>query len=302
MKYSAEHILTNNIVRRQTRSLHRHFAEQCRSRYGMLREVGGATWIQVHPALPVRAWLSEPDVSADSRVVDALIADVRKVRPTAEIRWLLYRPPEQSAVRTRLEEAGFELRVDCPGMTCAPGDTPGQALNGAARVGDGAGARPESARGAGGAAITVAEVGDSREARVWTSIYTQSNGHPTEAADAFAQALPEAWQARTDSVWFLGYAGGRPVTCAKLRIEPDGDARVAGLYQLATLPDVRGRGYGAALMRELMARAREIYGVDTFVLQAEPKARSLYERLGFRVDSIMAVYILSGLDSRGSAS
>ncbi len=272
MKYASDHILTSDIVRRQTRSLHRHFAEQCRNEHGVERRVGNATWIQVHPQLPVRAWLSEPDLIAEPGIVDSLLSDVRAVRPGAEVRWLLYRPPDQPAVRDRLEELGFELRVDCPGMTCAPGDM----------------------RSAAAGALVVTEVANSRDARVWTSIYTQSNGHPQSVADAFGQALPQAWEARTDSRWFLGYEGDRPVSCAKLRIEPDPTERVAGIYQLATLPEFRGKGYGATLMQRVMEYARDTFGVDTFVLQAEPEAKRLYERLGFRADSIMAVHILNG--------
>lgn len=303
VKYASDHIATRDIVRRQTRSLHRHFAEQCRTPHGIERRAGDAVWIQAHPDLPVRAWIADPDRVADPDAVDELLADVRRVRPDAEIRWLLYRPPDQSGVRHRLEECGFELRVDCPGMSCAPGE--GVIGDGAARdgstgggaIGDGMAGTASASAGAPDYAqqgLSVAAVANERDAGVWTSVYTKSNEHPPEVADAFAEALPRAWQARTDSEWFLGYVGERPVSCAKLRIEPDEDRGVAGLYQLATLPDYRGNGYGAAIMRRLMEYGRDRYGVRFFVLQAEPEAQRLYERLGFRVDSIMAVHILNG--------
>lgn len=56
---------------------------------------------------------------------------------------------------------------------------------------------------------------------------------------------------------------------------------IAGIYLAA---DVRGRGLGTALIEDVLARARvERRAVTLRVLKENPRARALYERLGFVV-------------------
>jgi GNAT superfamily N-acetyltransferase len=74
---------------------------------------------------------------------------------------------------------------------------------------------------------------------------------------------------------WLGYVAGRPVTCAIANVS-DG---VVGVHFVATLPEARGRGYGAAVT----ARAASVAPTLPAVLQASDLGRPVYERLGFRV-------------------
>jgi ribosomal protein S18 acetylase RimI-like enzyme len=58
----------------------------------------------------------------------------------------------------------------------------------------------------------------------------------------------------------------------------------AGVYQVYVAPEVRGRGYGRQLMRDLLTRARKIEGLEQLLLAvnaANAPARSLYLALGF---------------------
>jgi ribosomal protein S18 acetylase RimI-like enzyme len=58
----------------------------------------------------------------------------------------------------------------------------------------------------------------------------------------------------------------------------------AGVYQVYVAPEVRGRGYGRRLMEELLARARQIDGLEQLLLAvnaANVPARTLYIALGF---------------------
>jgi ribosomal protein S18 acetylase RimI-like enzyme len=55
------------------------------------------------------------------------------------------------------------------------------------------------------------------------------------------------------------------------------------LKHIEIVPQFRGQGLGAAIIRELIAKARmENMGVTLYVLKTNP-ARQLYERLGFTV-------------------
>jgi GNAT superfamily N-acetyltransferase len=54
---------------------------------------------------------------------------------------------------------------------------------------------------------------------------------------------------------------------------------LAGIYLLA---EVRGRGLGTAILEDVLVRARAMgRGVALRVLKANPRARALYDRLGF---------------------
>ncbi|MFP2963925.1 GNAT family N-acetyltransferase [Myxococcus sp. 1LA] len=70
---------------------------------------------------------------------------------------------------------------------------------------------------------------------------------------------------------------GVPLACGMARDVGD----TAGIYMVATVPEARGRGLAAQVMRGLhhQARAR---GMTAAVLQATPEARPLYQRLGYR--------------------
>lgn len=74
--------------------------------------------------------------------------------------------------------------------------------------------------------------------------------------------------------FFVGYQDDRPVTCAASYI----GAHEVGIYMVATLPDVRGKGYGGAIT----AAAINIAPHLPAVLQASGYGQPVYARLGFQ--------------------
>lgn len=76
---------------------------------------------------------------------------------------------------------------------------------------------------------------------------------------------------------FVGRVDNDPVATASLLLT----GSTAGIYFVCTRPDVRRRGFGAAITYEAIRRAAHI-GAKVAVLGSSPMGQSVYERLGFR--------------------
>jgi ribosomal protein S18 acetylase RimI-like enzyme len=90
-----------------------------------------------------------------------------------------------------------------------------------------------------------------------------------------------------DSVWerfasYVGYVNGEPVSTAAI-VKGGG---VTGVYNVATLHGSQRRGYGEAVMRQALAEN----GNGPVVLQSTSAGLRLYERMGFRTVTRIAVY------------
>ncbi len=94
-----------------------------------------------------------------------------------------------------------------------------------------------------------------------------------------------------ESVWrrftgYVGYDDDEPVSTAAVVI----GAGVAGVYNVATLPGSQRHGYGEAIMRHALEEAHRQHGVETTILQSTPAGYHLYERMGYRTITTVAVY------------
>jgi ribosomal protein S18 acetylase RimI-like enzyme len=100
------------------------------------------------------------------------------------------------------------------------------------------------------------------------------------AADARAAALREAglrpWQLT------LHDPAGRPVAAGLAVLDPD--ARLVGLFSVATLPDARRQGHAGRLVRAALERARDAGAAGAYlqVAAANEAGLRLYRGLGFR--------------------
>lgn len=95
--------------------------------------------------------------------------------------------------------------------------------------------------------------------------------------------MPPALLDAPETAIYVGYEAGVPVVCG-LGIRT---GRAVGLYNIATVPAARGRGYGAAMTTHIAVDgARE--GCDTAILQASEMGQPIYERLGYR--TVVAYY------------
>jgi ribosomal protein S18 acetylase RimI-like enzyme len=94
-----------------------------------------------------------------------------------------------------------------------------------------------------------------------------------------------------DSVWerficWVGYVDSEPVSTAATVI----GGGAVGVYNVATMPEHQMRGYGEAVMRHAVAEAQRQYGIGQTILQSTPAGHRLYERMGFRSVTNVAVY------------
>ncbi len=95
----------------------------------------------------------------------------------------------------------------------------------------------------------------------------------------------------SQSVWndfasYVGYVNGEPVSTTATVI----GAGVVGVYNVATVPGHQRRGYGEALVRYALEQARLQHGISRTILQATPQGFDLYQRMGYRTVTSVAVF------------
>lgn len=81
-----------------------------------------------------------------------------------------------------------------------------------------------------------------------------------------------------DTRTFTGYLNGRAVASCSLFLT----GRVAGIYNVSTLPEARGRGIGEAITWHAVHAGAED-GALIASLQASDMGRPIYQRMGFRL-------------------
>lgn len=120
---------------------------------------------------------------------------------------------------------------------------------------------------------------------------------PPEAQDVPGARPAPAAAASTDPAWdvdgeavrrprgafVVAHLDGEAVGCGALRPLPGGDPSIAEVKRMYAAPAARGRGVGRALLRHLVAVAREL-GYAQVVLETgtrQPEAMALYAAEGW---------------------
>jgi GNAT superfamily N-acetyltransferase len=85
---------------------------------------------------------------------------------------------------------------------------------------------------------------------------------------------------------YVGYHNEEPVATAAIVM----GGGAMGVYNVATVPEQQRRGYGEAIMRYALAEAQREHGLERSILQSTPAGYKLYQRMGYRQITRVAVY------------
>ena len=135
--------------------------------------------------------------------------------------------------------------------------------------------------------LVIRRVGDDEDHQRWLRVMEAGFGMPadiTRTIDVTARAV--GFDPAAQWVRFVGLVDESPVASSGLVLS----GGVAGIYNVATLPDHRRRGFGASLTRAAIRYATDA-GYQVAALATSELARGVYERLGFRDVCVVRQYV-----------
>ena len=200
----------------------------------------------VTPAVPDRS-LPNSVVYESEGALEAALHELARTYEDAGVRaWTVWTPRQHERTRRVLERAGHALDADPAAMILdlAEVEPP--------RAGD-----PEP-----DAEPQAADVGRINDAAYGLT-------------DAFTVLMGDGTLDRAHA--YVARLDGEPVACVETR-DHAGDCSI---WEVAALPQARGRGLVSGLMRRALADGRE-RGCDVSTLQATRLGEPVYERLGYR--------------------
>jgi GNAT superfamily N-acetyltransferase len=138
--------------------------------------------------------------------------------------------------------------------------------------------------------LVIEQVTELGTLRRWIEATNRGFGRPDFAGQAFLDAYSSlGLGARYPLLHYIGWLNGEPVAASSLFM----GAGVAGIYDVATVPEARQKGIGTAITRTplLEARAR---GYRVGILHALKMGVSVYHSLGFRDYCKFSNHVWSG--------
>lgn len=138
----------------------------------------------------------------------------------------------------------------------------------------------------------ITQISDESGLEDWRAAVSSGFGaEPSVAQAMMGVGLLE----RPECAAYVGYLNGQPVT-AGLGWQT---GRTIGVYNIATIPTARRRGFGEAMTARVVDDGAAA-GCDVAVLQASSMGRPIYERIGFQISVRYTGYVDSPV-SRGEA-
>lgn len=124
--------------------------------------------------------------------------------------------------------------------------------------------------------LTVRRIQDPGAIPLWSRTLVRGFEMPEEMGSDFAHLL-EDLGTELPIRHYLGYLDDVPVATSTLFLA----AGVAGIYNVATVKEARGKGIGSAMTLAPLQEARAL-GYRAGILQASDMGYSVYRRLGFQ--------------------
>ena len=140
--------------------------------------------------------------------------------------------------------------------------------------------------------LSVQRVTDDKTMKQWCQVCTAGFGLPDFVADAFYDLM--CYVDPNTILAYLGWRNDQPVATSLVMLA----AGVAGIYNVATLPEARRQGIGAittlAPLREAKSR-----GYKAGVLQSSKMGASVYRSMGFQEYCKIGQYVWSPEHKQG---
>lgn len=138
--------------------------------------------------------------------------------------------------------------------------------------------------------LIIEQVRDSAALKQWCHVFAVGFGFPEPVSQDFFDCFASLGFGDELAIHhYLGWFKGEPVASSSLLL----GAGVAGIYNVASLPDVRRKGFGAAMTLRPLIDARAM-GYQVGILQASQMGASVYSRLGFQEYCKIGIYIWEG--------
>jgi ribosomal protein S18 acetylase RimI-like enzyme len=125
--------------------------------------------------------------------------------------------------------------------------------------------------------LVIEEVTDIESLKKWHHAFVVGSGMPDFMGDAFFEVFCIlGLDADCPFRHYVGLLNGEPVATSMLFL----GAGVAGIYNVATVPEARQKGFGTALTYKALREAHNA-GYKVGVLEASKDGETVYRKLGF---------------------
>lgn len=126
--------------------------------------------------------------------------------------------------------------------------------------------------------LTITRVSDEQQLKTWLRVMTIGSEIPEEGLTLLlGMVTRHGFTEDTAIHYYLGILADQPIAASLLFL----GGGVAGIYNVATLPEARRQGIGTALTVVPLLDARA-QGYRIGILQSTPMGLNLYRRLGFQ--------------------